>query len=122
MAAAIPFRDVDDKHLEIFCLFWLDSNIHESRDTEQKWRSIINHLKKFQDVQQCRQHIEQTSENDRLVLIASGQLGREIVPSIHQLRQVLSIYIYCMDKKVNQQWSSKFTKVKFWKDNFEIWF
>ncbi|CAF4287003.1 unnamed protein product, partial [Adineta steineri] len=67
---------------------------------------------KFQDVKQCQQYIEQRSENDRLVIIVSGQLGQEIIPYIHQLRQVISIYVYCMDKKSYEQWALKFSKVK----------
>ncbi|CAF2895311.1 unnamed protein product [Rotaria sp. Silwood2] len=106
--------NTDDKNLEIFCLIWLDENVNVevTPDTEKKLRSIINHLRKFQDVKQCQQYIEQRSKNDRLILIISGQLGREIVPSIHSLRQVISIYVYCMDKKSNEQWPCKFPKVK----------
>jgi hypothetical protein len=106
--------NTDDKYLEIFSLIWLDKDVDVkgTRNTEQKLRSIINHLKKFQDVQQCQQYIEQRSRSDRLLLIVSGQLGREIVPAIHKLRQVISIYVYCMDKKSNEQWASKFPKVK----------
>ncbi len=109
------YTNTDDQHLEIFSLIWLDTNVNvaETRNTEQKLRSIINHLKKFQDVQQCQQYIEQRSQKDRLLLIVSGQMGREIVPSIHQLRQVISIYMYCMDKKGNEEWTSKFSKVQF---------
>jgi hypothetical protein len=104
----------NDKNLEIFSLIWLDENVNvkDTRDTEQKLRSIINHLKKFQDVKQCQQYIEQRSKKDRLILIVSGQLGREIVPSIHNLRQVMSIYVYCMDKKNTREWACKFAKVK----------
>ncbi|CAF4621580.1 unnamed protein product, partial [Rotaria magnacalcarata] len=49
----------DDMRLEIFSLIWLDanSNAKDTRDTEQKLRSIINHLKKFQDVKQCQKFI-----------------------------------------------------------------
>jgi plasmid stabilization system protein ParE len=105
--------NIDDQHLEIFSLIWLDTNVNvkETRNTEQKLRSIINHLKKFQDVKQCQQYIEQRSQKDRLLLIVSGQMGQEMVPSIHQLRQVISIYVYCMDKKGNEEWASKFSKV-----------
>ncbi|CAF1196393.1 unnamed protein product [Rotaria sordida] len=45
-------------------------------------------------------------------MIVSGRLGREIVPSIHKLRQVISIYVYCMDKRSNEQWAGNFEKVK----------
>jgi exonuclease V gamma subunit len=108
------YTNIDDQHLELFCLIWLDANanVAETRNTEQKLRSIINHLKKFQDVKQCQQYIEQRSQKDRLVIIVSGQMGREIVPSIHKLRQIISIYVYCMDKKRNEEWASKFKKVK----------
>ncbi|CAF4083884.1 unnamed protein product [Adineta steineri] len=108
------YTNTDDKSLEIFSLIWLDANegVEDTRDTEVKLRPIINHIKKFQDVKQCQQYIEQRSKNDRLILIVSGRLGLEIVPYIHQLRQVISIYVCCKDKKNNEQWTYKFTKVK----------
>ncbi|CAF3513122.1 unnamed protein product [Rotaria socialis] len=107
-------RDVDNLQLELFCLIWLgaNSNGKEARDTERKLRSIINHLQKFQDVDQCQKFIEKRSKNERVVMIVSGRLGREIVPAIYKLRQVISIYVYCMDKKGNKKWADKFAKVK----------
>jgi hypothetical protein len=117
--AVLPNDDfhtnTDDMHLEIFVLIWLDANanVKEIRDTEQKLRSIINHIKKFQDVRQCQQYIEQRSQKDRLVLIVSGQFGQEIVPFIHNLRQIISIYVYCMDKEEHEKWACQFAKVKF---------
>ncbi|CAF0853728.1 unnamed protein product [Adineta steineri] len=116
--AVLPKHDfhisTDDKSLEIFSLIWLDAtvNVKDTRDTEVKLRSIINHIKKFQYIKQCQQYIQQTSQKDRLVVIVSGQLGQEIIPHIHQLRQVISIYVYCMDKKSNEQWAYKFAKIK----------
>jgi hypothetical protein len=118
MATGIPSNDdvdanTDDNHLETFCLIWLNTNVNveKTRDTEQKLRSIINHLKIFEDIEQCQQYIEQKSLKEPLILIVSGRLGRKLVPLIHQLREVISIYIYCKDKKSNEQWSSKFSKV-----------
>jgi hypothetical protein len=103
----------EDNHLEIFSLIWLEANVEviDNENIQRELRTIINHLKKFQDVQKCRQYIGQRSKEDRLVLISSGHLGRELVPFVHDLRQVLSIYIYCADKKSNEQWSCKFAKV-----------
>ncbi|CAF4595262.1 unnamed protein product [Rotaria sp. Silwood2] len=119
MATAISSTDAvhtksDDMHLEIFCLVWLDagSSAKDGRDTEQQLRSIINHLKKFQNVAQCQQFIYERSPKERVVMVVSGQLGREIVPSIHNLRQVISIYVYCFDKKSNEQWTYKYAKVR----------
>ena len=105
--------DIDcNQSPETFCLIWLDSNLNEGRNTEQKLRLIINQLKKFQDLDECQDFIEKTSSKDRLIFIANGRLGREIVPNIHHLRQMISIYIYYADKKTTELWPSKFSKVK----------
>ncbi|CAF3374226.1 unnamed protein product, partial [Rotaria sp. Silwood2] len=111
----------DDQCLEIFCLIWLNANpsAKDNRDTEQKLRSIINQFKRFHDVVQCKQFVEGRPKTDRLVMIVSGQLGREIVPSIHKLRQVISIYVYCQDKAGHEKWACKFWKVKAVVDKFE---
>ena len=103
--------NIDGKNAELFSLVWLDENVNseDNHDTGQKLRSIINHLTKFQDLKRCQQYIGQRSKKDRLIVIVNGQLGQELVPSIHHLRQIISIYVYCTD---NEQWASKFEKVK----------
>jgi len=104
----------NDDNLETFSLLWLDAQINateDNRQTQQKLRQIINHLKTFDDQQQCHQYILSLSPQDRLVLITSGRYGRQLVPQIHQLRQLSSIYVYCMDKQANEQWAKNFTKV-----------
>ncbi|CAF4442377.1 unnamed protein product, partial [Rotaria sp. Silwood2] len=99
---------------DISCIIWLDANVNtnERRSAEQKLASIVKHFEKFQDKEQCQKYIEEQSEKDRLVMIVSGQLGKEIVPSVHNLQQVMSIYVYCMNKEINKQWASRFIKVK----------
>jgi hypothetical protein len=108
-----PALNSNDNHLEIFSLVWLDdnNNIKDNRDAEQELRTIINHFKEFQDVKECQKYIEQKSRQDRLIFVVNDQLGQEIVPSAHKLRQVVSIYVYCKDEKTNGQWISQFPKV-----------
>ncbi|CAF1410716.1 unnamed protein product [Adineta ricciae] len=111
MATSLYFN-TNDQRLELFSLVWLDSNPHETRQTEQKLRSIINRLKRFRQVDQCRQYIEEMNSKERVVLIVNGRLGKELVPSVHRHRQIISIYVFCMDKESNRQWAAKFSKVK----------
>lgn len=99
------------EHLELFSLVWLDDNFKEDRGTEQKLRAMINHLKKFHDVRSCQDYIVNTSKDDRIVLIVNSRLGRNLLPSVHNLLQVSSIYVYCMNKQENEQWAHEFTKV-----------
>ncbi|CAF3680524.1 unnamed protein product [Adineta steineri] len=104
-----------DGNLETYSLIWLDGKVNKTEEnlkTQQKLRQIINHLKTFTDKEQCQEYISSVSQQDRLVIIVSGHFGRQLVPIIHPLRQVSSIYVYCMDKKANEQWANEFNKVK----------
>ncbi|CAF5217191.1 unnamed protein product, partial [Rotaria magnacalcarata] len=82
----------NNQNVEIFSLVWLDQHV--------------------ENVKKCQQYVEDLSSSDRVVMIVSGVLGQQIVPSIHKLEQVISIYVYCMNKERNKRWSKYFTKVK----------
>ncbi|CAF1363230.1 unnamed protein product, partial [Adineta steineri] len=99
-------RKRNDNHLESFSLIWLNNN--ENVDIQKELRNTINHIETFDDVAECKNYIEKTSENDRLVLVTNGEFGQQIIPSIHQLRQISSIYINSEDK----QWTNDFPKLK----------
>jgi hypothetical protein len=94
---------------------WLDAEVNikeENREAQKKLRTIISRLKTFESRNECEKYIRSISSAERLLLIVSGRFGRELVPDIHSLSQVTSIYVYCRDKKANEQWSNHFTKVK----------
>lgn len=105
---------LSEQNLETFSLLWLDEQVDTSADNrhaQQQLRTIINHLKTFNQENPCEDYISSISNEDRIVLIVSGRLGRTIVPRIHHLPQIISIYVYCMDKQANEQWSNDFNKV-----------
>jgi len=102
------------KNLETFSIIWLDAIVNDSVEnieTQQRLRRFINHLKTFQDRNECIQYIESLPK-DRFVLIVSGRLGQEVVPQIHNLRQIYSIYVYCLDKERNERWAKQYPKIK----------
>ncbi|CAF1221230.1 unnamed protein product [Adineta steineri] len=99
-------RKRNDNHLESFSLIWLNNN--ENVDIQKELRNTINHIETFDDVEECKNYIEKTSENDRLVLVTNGEFGQQIIPSIHQLRQISSVYI----NSENEQWTNDFPKLK----------
>ncbi len=102
------------QNLETYFLIWLDATVNSSEENveaQQQLRKSINHLTTFDDDNDCEEYIRSVPKEDRIVLIVSGQLGQKIVPRIHQLRQIFSIYVYCMNKKQNEQWAQEFSKV-----------
>jgi tetratricopeptide (TPR) repeat protein len=104
-----------EENLETFSLIWLDASVNDAQenlDAQQQLRTSINFLKTFEDGDVCEKYIRTTAKDDRIVLIISGRLGQIIVPRIHSLRQIISIYVYCKDKKRNEAWANQFKKIK----------
>lgn len=114
-AKPLPTSPLADSNLETFSLAWLDAQVNDTDENikaQSELRSAINLWKIFHDKDECMQYIQSVAEGDRIILIVSGKLGRELVPGIYNLRQLCSIYVYCMDKKGNKEWASNFTKVR----------
>ncbi len=103
-----------EENLETFSLIWLDASVNNSKeniDAQQQLRTSIHFLKTFDDGDKCEEYIRSVSKDDRIVLIISGHFGHIIVPRIHSLRQISSIYVYCKDKKIHEAWANQFKKV-----------
>lgn len=103
-----------DENLESLSLIWLDADVNKSKDNldvQKRLRSVINYLKTFHDPTECENHIRSVPDGDRLLFIVSGGLGRDIVPRIYKLRQVLAIYVFCYDKQKHKEWTDNYTKV-----------
>lgn len=97
-----------------YSILWLDAAANtgeDNRHAQNQFRSIINHLKTFEDEYKFQKYIESVASHKRLILIVSGQLGRKIVPHIHRMPQISSIYVYCMEQKRNELWAKNYSKV-----------
>lgn len=102
-------------NFEPFSLLWLDGSVNKSKDnleTASKLRLIIPYVQVFETIAECEHYINRTSIDERLILIVSGRLGQDIVPRIHHYRQILSIFVYCMNKNANEEWAKYFPKVR----------
>jgi hypothetical protein len=45
-------------------------------------------------------------------MIISGSFGQQIVPHVHKMSQVDSIFIFCSNKKYHEQWTKDWAKIK----------
>jgi hypothetical protein len=77
-------------NLETFACLWLDAE--DNHETEQKLRKFINYLRIFEKVDECEQAIRKI-KREKIILISSGQLGRELIPRIYNLSQIIACYI-----------------------------
>ena len=115
MGAAIQPITQEDATRPIYPFVWLDQSINISKENlagQKLIQSTIDRVKTFEKANSCEEYIRSISSDERIILIVSGGLGREITPKIHQLRQVSAIFVYCLDKSIHEQWAKQYKKVK----------
>ncbi len=124
-------HEKESKNLEFTTLIWLDKHVYEQQNeqvstnnntpTRQQLRTIINYMKVFDQLETCQIYIQSVKKEEEIVLIASGTYCKEIMPTIHDLTQLRSVYIYCMNEQEYENWAKQFTKVKRTKNvNFDL--
>jgi hypothetical protein len=112
--AAVALPGVMPTIASTLFLFWLDPNINKSQDNikiQEKLDALFtDDFQTFKSSEECESCIKQ-KKNDQIILIVGGQIGRQIVPKIHDLKQISSVLVYCMDKEGNEQWAKNYAKV-----------
>ncbi|CAF2744616.1 unnamed protein product [Rotaria sp. Silwood2] len=98
-----------------FLLIWLDGKIDEFiddyRNSIKQLRRTVNTIEIFRDVDECIGYISQL-QNEKSFLIVSGALCESVVPRIHDVAQVYSIYIFCRKQSKYEEWALSWFKVK----------
>lgn len=104
-----------NENFETTTVVWLDNHLFNSktRDIDQEnIRKAINQIKIFIDSEECQRYVENLFHDDQIILITTGRLGKDFIPLIHHRRQIVSIYIFCMDPKRHETWTQQYMKVK----------
>lgn len=108
-------RSIAVRIVQNFTLLWLDSNIDEQnsdfKNSLTQLRRIVNTIDTFTNSDQCMNFLT-TIKNEKVFMIVSGTFSQSIIPAIHDLSQLDSIYIFCTNKSKYVQWTSEWTKVK----------
>jgi tetratricopeptide (TPR) repeat protein len=96
-------------------LIWLDSSIDKDntdcQNTITQLRHTVNDVNTFTDGDRCIQFINTITTN-KACMIISGSLGQHIVPRVHNMSQVDSIFIFCGNKKPHEEWTKEWSKIK----------
>lgn len=97
---------------------WCDANIDkdanqlDNLNTLLKLGLIANRQRKlihtFSHIEACQKFIKNVNN---VFLIVSGSMGKTLVPLIHDLEQIHSIYIFCMCKANYETWAKQYKKI-----------
>ncbi len=98
-----------------FSLIWLDVDIDQSREdcqnTLAQLQNVVNDVNIFTQQDKCIDFL--TGVDDmKTFLILGDTLGSQIVPLIHNIPQLHSIYIFSGNKFHDEQWANEWIKIK----------
>jgi hypothetical protein len=97
-------------------LIWLDNSIDEGNDdcqnTLAQLRRVINAVNIFTGGDECIEFITNNSSQEKVCMIISGALGQLIVPVVHNMSQVDSIFIFCGNRQRHEEWAKEWPKIK----------
>ena len=95
-------------------LIWLDSNISQLNEdcsnSIDKLRRIVNTIDTFTKPDECLDFIVEMKD-ENIFLIVSGAVGSTIVPQIHSMSQINSIFVFCENKSLHDAWTKEWVKV-----------
>ncbi|CAF1387930.1 unnamed protein product [Rotaria sordida] len=104
-----------DELVQNFLLVWLDEKIDESVDdyghSIKQLRRTVNKIETFCETDECIEYILQL-QNQKILLIISGALCETVVPRVHNMTQLYSIYVFCQKKEKYEEWAKQWSKVK----------
>ncbi|CAF3948017.1 unnamed protein product [Rotaria sordida] len=90
----------------------LSTNADDDINTLIQLGRIVSKKRKlihtFNDLSICQDFIKHVNN---IFLIVSGSVGRQLIPLIHDLDQIHSIYIFCLNKSSHESWAKQYEKI-----------
>jgi hypothetical protein len=103
----------DDENKESTTLIWFHPNIvsHDhTEQTKQQLRHINDYVIFHTDLQLCLTFI-QSIDKEKIFLVTSGSKASQILPHLSSLRQIDSIFIYCMEINKYEHLINEYSKI-----------
>ncbi|CAF3850848.1 unnamed protein product, partial [Rotaria sp. Silwood1] len=108
-------RTLSHDIIQNFLILWLDEEIDEVIDeyynSIQHLQRIVNTIEPFNDTDECVDYLSQL-QNEKAFLIVSGTLCETVVPRIHHMTQLYSIYVFSHKQSGYEEWAKDWYKVK----------
>ncbi|CAF1524115.1 unnamed protein product, partial [Adineta steineri] len=101
-------RRMNMQRMQNVLLIWLDNNINENNadcsNTITQLKRVVNNINTFTDGEECVAFI-QTIKNNKICMIVSGSLGKHIMPHVHDMSQLDTIFVFCNNQQWHKQWA-----------------
>ncbi|CAF1180695.1 unnamed protein product [Adineta steineri] len=107
--------NIEMEYLETFILVWLDlkvDNSEQNQTLQKRLRQYTTSLVTFNDLELCEQWIKTRLNDEKILFIVSGALGRKILPNIHQVKSIIAIYVFCLRPQYHITWTKDYSKIR----------
>ncbi len=112
---AIEGHSTSMRMMQNVLLIWLDNNIDQNnaycRNTIVQLRCTVNTINTFTDPDPCVDFLTDI-HNENVCMIISGALCQHLVPLIHAVAQLETIFIFCRNTIQLEQWAKNWPKMK----------
>lgn len=96
-------------------IYWLDLNAKDDVHLQSQLNQLAdNQLTVFDNPIDCSERIQSLANGKRVILVISDQFGRELVPTVDDLPQVIAIFVYCPNRDSHLQWAKRYKKASFY--------
>ncbi len=89
----------------------LNENNEHSQDTLSKLRKVVKKVECCTEPAHCIKLLNDMND-EKVLVICSGSLGKDIVPQIHNMSNLVAIYIFCGNKALYTEWAKKWRKIE----------
>ncbi|CAF1488531.1 unnamed protein product, partial [Adineta steineri] len=114
-AATSFVRQSRQRRATNYLLIWVDASIDQAdkdcQNTLAHLKNVVNDVSLCTEPNQCIQALKKI-DKERAFVITSGSLGQHLVPEIHSMPSLDTIYIFCSNKSRHEGWVQKWTKIK----------
>jgi hypothetical protein len=95
-------------------LIWLDSGkAHEGEgfhNTMTRLKQFMETIYPITDSDECIKLVK-TNSRKNIFMIIAGSLGQELIPNIHDLSQIDTIFVFCGSKTRHEKWAKAYLKI-----------
>ncbi|CAF1185217.1 unnamed protein product [Rotaria sp. Silwood1] len=98
-----------------YLLIWIDGSIDETnpdcQNTLARLRSVVNEVTLCTEPTQCIKCLNDMKD-EKILIISSGTVGQHLVPQIHDMSQLHTIYIFCSNESRHKAWVKNWSKIE----------
>ncbi|CAF0724920.1 unnamed protein product [Adineta steineri] len=99
-----------------YVLLWVDTSIHQTNEdyenTLKQIRTITDDVNVFTQRDACVEFLTNAQDDIRSVLVVKDTIAQQIMPFINDIPQLDSVYIFNDIKSLQEEWATKWRKIK----------